>query len=93
MDSVESKEKLTALIQRRDRVKENVQRIQGRLDIARSDLAASEEDCRKHKVDPNKIDEVIAQLTSRFNAETAALTNKIEAAEAKVAPFLKEETT
>ena len=90
-DSTDPKVQLPLLIQRRDKVRENVQRVQGRLDSAKTELAAAEEECRKRKVDPAKIDEVIATLTARLTAETAALAAKIEAAENKVAPYLKED--
>jgi septation ring formation regulator EzrA len=82
---------IRALIKRRDTLRTNVDRVQGRLDSAKKELAAAEEECRKKKVDPAKIDEVITQLTSRLDAETAALTARIDAAEKKVAPFLTEE--
>jgi hypothetical protein len=90
-DTTDPKTVLAGLITRRDAVRESVQRVRGRLDSARSELEASEEECRKRKVDPDKINEVIATLTARLATETAALAAKIEAAEAKVAPYLKEE--
>ena len=83
----DAKATLSALIQRRDKVRETVQRASGRLDSAKADLAAAEDECRKRKVDPAKIDDVIKTLTQRLDAEMASLETKIEAAEKKVAPY------
>lgn len=79
---------LAALVQRRDRLKESVQRVQGRLDSARAELSSVEEECRRKKVDPEKIDAVIDQLKTRLDTEVVRLTGLIEQAEAQVAPFL-----
>jgi len=87
----DAKSQISALLVRRDKLRTQVDRVQGRLDSAKTELAAAEEECRKRKVDPAEIDKVISQLETRLSAETATLTAKIEAAEAKVAPFLKEE--
>lgn len=88
---MDAKARIHALIQKRDQLQANVQRLQGRLDSARADLAAAEEECRRRKVDPEKIDDVIAQLSAKLDAETSALEGKILAAENRLAPFLKEE--
>lgn len=90
-DVVDPKAKITALIQRRDRLQANVQRVKGRLDSARSELAASEEDCRNRKVDPSNLDDIITKLEARLATETANFESKLTAAEAKVAPYLKED--
>lgn len=81
---------LNALIQRRDRLRENVQRVQGRLDSARRELALVEDECRKKKVDPQQIDAVIDQLQQRLTQETARLAQAMSDAEGKIAPFLEE---
>ena len=91
MAELDPKVRIANLVQRRDRLQANVQRIQGRRDAAATELASVEEECRKKKVDPAKIDETIATLTSKLTTETNALEAKIKAAEEKVAPFLKEE--
>jgi len=80
---------LTALVQRRDRLRESVQRVQGRLDSARQDFAAVEEECRKKKVDPDQIDTVIARLEQRLEAEVANLTAQLGQAETQLMPYLE----
>lgn len=86
---VDSKE-LAGLIQRRDQLRETVQRVKGRLDSARVELQSVEEECRKKKVVPEKIDEIITQLEQRLETEVKALTEQITLAETQVAPFLED---
>lgn len=87
----DQKARIMGLIQRRDKLQANVQRIQGRLDSAKADLVAAEDECRTRKVDPAKIDDVIAQLSTKLKTETEALEAKIATAETKILPFLKED--
>ncbi len=86
-----SKTTIDALVVRRDRLRENVQRVKGRLDSARADLASVEEECLKKKVDPEKIDVVIDQLTTSLESEITRLQDMITLAESQVAPFLEED--
>jgi len=81
---------LTALVQRRDTLRENIQRVRGRLDSARQELADTEAECRSKKVDPDKIDTVITQLEQRLETEVTDLSARLEQAEIQVAPFLEE---
>jgi predicted nuclease with TOPRIM domain len=83
-------QELTALVQRRDRLRENVQRVKGRLDSAQKELSSVEEELRAKKVDPSQIDTVIAQLEQRLAQEIQTLTGLVEQAEAKLKPFLED---
>lgn len=87
----DSRTRITNLIQRRDKLQANVQRLQGRLDSARAERDAAEAECRKRKIDPEKIDDIIDQLSAKIGAEIEALEAQMRAAEDKVAPFLREE--
>jgi predicted nucleic acid-binding Zn-ribbon protein len=82
---------LESLVKRRDRLREQKQRIQGRLDSARSELATIEEECVRRKVDPEKIDAVISQLEQKLADEISSLERRMAEAEAQVAPFLEED--
>jgi len=82
---------LEALIQRRDRIRDNVQRISGRLDAARQEVATVREECEQRKVSPDKLDETIQKLSDRYVELSAELRGKIEAAEVTVAPYLTED--
>ncbi len=82
---------IAELVQRRDKVRESIQRVRGRLDSARQEQMAVEEECRKRKVDPDKIDAVITQLEQRLETEISGLTSELEQAEAQVKPYLEED--
>ena len=85
------RKKLDQLISQRDGLRESVQRVQGRLDSARVDLARVEEECRKRKVAPDQLDAAINQLQTRYEAALAELATKLQEAEAQVAPFLADQ--
>ena len=79
---------LTDLVQRRDNLRANTQRIQGRLESAQTELATVESECRAKKIDPATIDTVISQLEGRLVSEKQSLSEQIEAAEAQIKPYL-----
>lgn len=81
---------LDVLIQRRDTLRDNVQRVKGRLDSARKDVAAIEAECAQRKVPPDKLAEAIDKLGARRDALVAELATGIAAAEKAVAPYLEE---
>lgn len=80
---------LTELVQRRDKLKEDAQRVRGRLDLARAEKTRVEEELRKKKVDPDKVDAVVEQLQQRLDTEVQTLKTKIADSEAKLAPYLE----
>jgi predicted nuclease with TOPRIM domain len=84
------KKQLDDLMKRRDSVKERKQRLQGKLEAARSELTLIEEECRKRGVPPEKLDAAIEQLGSRYNKAVADLAEQLSAAEANLAPFLED---
>jgi chromosome segregation ATPase len=85
----DAKQQLLDLVSRRDAVKADKQRIQGKLESARTELDEVDADLRARKVDPKKIDTVIKQLGERLGAEVTAIEDKIVEAETKVTPFLE----
>lgn len=82
---------LDALLQRRDRLRDSVQRISGRLDAARQEVATVCGECEQRKVLPDKLDETIQKLSDRYVELSVELRGGIEAAEAEVAPYLMED--
>ena len=80
---------LDGLIQRRDTLKANKNRLLGRLESARSDLISVEEECRKRGVQPEKLEGTIAELTRRFETATKDLSDRIVAAETTIKPFME----
>ena len=81
------KSTLDGLVKRRDALKATRDRLLGRLESARSDLLAVEEDCRKRGVQPDKLDVTIAELHRRLEAATKDLESRIGAAETQLKPF------
>ena len=83
--------KLDALLKKRDELRDSVQRIKGRLDSARQDLKDVEEECVRRKVPPEQLEESIRRLDEKFNTAVADIQERINAAEAAISPYLKEE--
>ena len=81
---------LEAILQRRDKLKDNVQRIKGRLDSARQDVATCEAECLSRKIPPDKLGDAIIQLEERFDTKVAELTRKISIGEQAVKPYLED---
>ncbi|MBV6342953.1 hypothetical protein [Candidatus Magnetobacterium casense] len=88
----DSRQRLTDAVKRRDELIRNVERVQGRLDVARQELASVEAECRQKKVDPDKIGEVIRKLQERYETSVAGLEDRIRQGETALAPFLREST-
>lgn len=88
---MDERQRLDAAIKRRDRVQQDVNRIKGRLEAARAEVAKVEAECRQKGVDPDKLDATIEQLNAKYNSAVADLEAKIAKAEADIAPFLGED--
>lgn len=88
MDS--RQKQLLDLVARRDRAREQVQRVRGRLDSARRDLASVEEECVRRKIPPDQLDNVIDQLTQRYDSAVADMERRIADVEIQIASFLEE---
>jgi predicted nuclease with TOPRIM domain len=78
---------LDDLVKRRDVLRDKKQRLQGKLEAARTELSAIEDECRKRGVPPEKLDATIEQLGVRYNKAIAELTQQITVAESNLAPF------
>jgi len=83
-------QQLDALLQRRDKLKENVQRVKGRLDSARQDVAACEAECLSRKIPPEKLGDAITQLEQRFDTTIEEVSRKISIGEQAVKPYLED---
>jgi hypothetical protein len=60
----------------------------GRLEAARNRLETIEGTCREKGIDPEKIDEVIAQAEQVYQRRVQAIEKQTAAAEENLAPFL-----
>jgi len=87
----EDRKRLDQALARREQVERDLQRVQGRLDSARETVTGVEEECRKRKVEPDKLDEAIGRLTERYEEAVSNLESDVASAEEQLAPFLGEE--
>ena len=84
------KAQLDQLLKRRDAAKEQVQRIRGRLEAAKKDVATVEKECRDRGVEPDQLEAAIKQLQERYDKSVAELGKQIDKAEQSIKPFLEE---
>ena len=84
------KDRLLKLVERRDALKDTVSRVQGRLEAAQKDLAAVDEELKKRKVDPAKLDSVIQQLEENLDTRLKSLLAQVEAADKQLLPYVEE---
>lgn len=82
--------KLKLLIDRRNVVANDAQRIAGRLAAARQSLAEAETECRQRGIEPEHIDVRLAELVSRYETLIGQLEAEVVAAETAIAPLKKE---
>jgi len=86
----ERKQRLDALLKRRDDAKNAVARVQGRLDGAKRELSAVEAECHEKKVPPEQLGTVIDQLTARFDTTATQLEQQMGETEIRLAPYMEE---
>jgi uncharacterized protein YfcZ (UPF0381/DUF406 family) len=79
---------LEAVLARRKKVTEAVERLKGRKEQAEANLAQIEEECRAKKIDPEKIDDVIQQLEDKYKNLIEELDRDTQEAERALAPFV-----
>lgn len=80
---------LDALIVRRDAVKATKDRLLGRLESAKADLASVEDECAKRGIHPDRLDATIAELNRRYEEAVTDLSTRISAAEEQIKPFIE----
>ncbi|MDB4278188.1 hypothetical protein N9917_01160 [Deltaproteobacteria bacterium] len=82
--------RLETATKRRDTLSGAVQRIEGKLESARKTKTTLEETCRSKGVEPDQIETVIQQLTTRYETAVAQIETDIKAADKALAPYLNE---
>jgi Skp family chaperone for outer membrane proteins len=87
---VDKRKQFDDLVARRDKAAETIQRIQGRLDAAKRDLATIEAECVKKGVKPEQLDAAIQQLNSRLDKAVSEFADKVQKVEQSIKPFLQE---
>jgi chromosome segregation ATPase len=86
-------QELDQIVERRKKVAEAIERLKGRKEQAESGLAAVEAECRAKNIDPDKIDDIIAQLEGKYREQISVLKKDTEEAERALAPFIGGEGT
>ena len=82
--------RLEVATKRRETLASECRKLEGKLEAAEASLQSLEEECRTKGVDPNKIDVLIEQLQSKYEALVKQLESDIAAADQALTPFLKE---
>lgn len=82
--------RLDAAVEQRNALEVDVRRLEGKLEAAEAALAAVEKECRDRNIDPDRIDEVITQLETRYESLVAQLEMEVAEASAALAPYMKE---
>jgi predicted nuclease with TOPRIM domain len=85
--------RLDEAIQQRNDLVAKKQRVEGRLEAARTTLSQVETECRGKGIDPDKLDETIEQLQTRYQALVEQLEGEVQAATVALAPYLKESSS
>ncbi len=88
--SADLSDKIKDLVRRRESVSATVNKLEAKLEAAKHNLAEVEQECRSRGIDPDKIDQFVAQLEERLANEVAALERGVLAAEQALEPYLKE---
>ena len=78
-------------IEKRDRVKTEIERLKGRLEEAQNRLKAVEEKCRERKLEPSKLDAAIKKLEEAYVSSVEDFNKKVSEAEEALAPFLSKD--
>lgn len=79
---------LESVLARRKKVKENIERLRGRQEQAQTNVAQIEQECRSKNVDPERIDEILQQLETKYKTLIEELDKDTQAAERALEPFV-----
>lgn len=77
-------------IKRRNDLKARQERLQGRLEAARSRQQEVQEKCRAKGVDPDNIEELISKVEKVLEERVESITRRVDEAEEQLAPYLEE---
>ena len=87
----DNRERLDRAIKRRDNLRDEVQRVVGKLEAARTELTSVENECRDKGIDPSRLGEAIHTLESRYEDSVVELETRIHKAEKALEPFVAED--
>ena len=64
-----------------------LQRLQGKLELARQNLEHIEGECEDLGVDPNNLDEIIAELTEEYETSVSKFVSAIDELDTKLTQY------
>ena len=79
--------RLQDAVKKRDSLASQVERLKGRLEEAQGNLAAVEQSCRDKNIDPDRIDEAIDKLRSRYDAAVSKLETDLSTVQEALTPY------
>jgi chromosome segregation ATPase len=81
-------QELEQVVQKRKRLRADIERLRGRKEQAEANLAQIEAECRSKNIDPEKIDQILEQLETKYRDLVEELKRDTDAAERALAPFV-----
>lgn len=82
-------QRLQAAITKRDQLSSDAQRIAGKKEAAEKSLKDVQDEIRKKSLDPDTLEDTIAQLETSFEEAVQKFENDVNAAEEALAPYLE----
>ena len=79
--------KLQDAVKRRKTLENDLQKLQGKLEVARNNLSSLEEECREKDIDPESLDEKIEVLTTQYENSVEEFVKNINLLETKLMKF------
>tara|TARA_B110000503_G_C6750644_1_gene251425 strand:- start:102 stop:362 length:261 start_codon:yes stop_codon:yes gene_type:complete len=76
----------TALKKKKD-LDSEIQRLQGKLEIARQNLELIENECAEMGIDPNNLDTIIAELTEKYELSVTEFVKTINELDVKLEQY------
>ncbi len=80
---------LNQLIQRRNQLTQELERLRGRKEQAQRNLSELESECREKNIDPDKIEETLKELWARYQRRVPELEAKISRCADALAQYTK----
>lgn len=74
-------------LQKKKDLTSELQKLQGKLEIAKQQMEQVEKECEELGVDPNNLDEIIDDLTERYEQSVLDFVNSINALDTKLQQY------
>jgi len=88
MPTTDTDSRLEAAVKDRNTLVAEIQRIEGRLEAAQSQLDQAEAECREKGIEPDQLDSALSRLDERYTKLVDGLEAEIADARAALAPYM-----